>query len=1053
MPADSLSQIVEMQRAVAEAGLDLERVMGVIAARAPLLTGAHGSTVELVEGTDSVVRAGCCDGAGTEGVRLRLASSLSGQAVRTGRAQRCDDAETDEVVSQAAARVLGARSLLVVPLSAGGEVVGVLKVFSREPAAFTAAQVHTLEIMAAHLGAAIQGAWQYRELQTERSRLSALLEQAPAFIATLQGPEHVFERANARYYALVGQRDLLGRPAREALPELEGQPYFGLLDEVYRTGRPYVGREMPIAVQRGADGAEERFVDFVFQPVREADGTVSGVFVHGVDVTEPVRDRLRVEHLAAERAVILSQIGDGVMMADREGRVVYVNEPAARLCGPCDDAEHGYGLHHLDGTPMALHEVPLTRAAVDGVSVTDELVRVRREGADDRIVEATARPIASEHGERLGAVLTLRDVTERLRAETELRESRARLQRMAGNVPGMMFQVAMHPDGTWTWPFVGAGSRLIYECAPERLHANPALPFESVHPEDAEDMRRSIARSAETLEPWDWHGRVVVPSGVKWIHGASRPQRLDDGTVVWDGLLIDISDRQRAADEIRFQAHLLDSVQEAVIATDLKGTVLFWNRFAEKLYGWTAAEALGRDVLDLIPAEGARDDAAAVMQQLQAGGTWSGELRMRRKDGTRFPAHVTDAPIRDAAGRVVGLVGASSDLTDRKRLEEQLLQSQKMEAVGRLAGGVAHDFNNLLTVIQGGADLMLMEMDDAHALREDTLEIRRAAVRAAGLTRQLLAFSRRQVLQPRVMDLNATVRDLESMLRRLIGEDVEVAADLAPELRPVRADPGQVEQVIMNLAVNARDAMPRGGTITLATRDVVLTHAQARGGRFSIPAGRYVCVSVADTGTGIAAEHLPHVFEPFFTTKEVGKGTGLGLSTAYGIVRQSGGYVWAESAPGAGTTFRVYLPALEREPVAEPEGEAASAPVPYRGRATVLVVEDEEGVRRVAHRILEGAGYRVLLAESGEDALAVLEAHGEPVDLVLSDVVMPGMGGPELVHRLTTGTRVAPRVLYMSGHTHDALAHRGPLGAATALIEKPFPHDLLLRRVREALEG
>ena len=386
---------------------------------------------------------------------------------------------------------------------------------------------------------------------------------------------------------------------------------------------------------------------------------------------------------------------------------------------------------------------------------------------------------------------------------------------------------------------------------------------------------------------------------------------------------------------------------------------------------------------------------------------------------------------------------------DRDKLEEQLRHSQKMEAIGSLAGGVAHDFNNLLSVILSYTGFALSGLREGDPLRDDLLEVSKAGQRAVALTRQLLAFGRKQVLEPRVVDLNQICLDLEKMLRRLIGEDIELKQVLLPGLGPVQADPGQLEQVIMNLAVNARDAMPRGGRLTFETSNVVLDEAWAAA-HADGEAGQYVQLAITDTGSGMDLATQQRVFEPFFTTKEKGKGTGLGLSMVYGIVHQSGGSVTLSSELGRGTTFRVYLPRLTDVrltplPSLPPTGPAV-------GHETVLLVEDEDGVRRAAARMLRSAGYEVLLAAHGGEALLTCEQRAGDIHLLLTDVVMPQMGGQQLAHRLT---REWPsiKVLYMSGYTDDAIVHHGVLEPGTHFLVKPFDRATLLRKVRDTLDS
>jgi signal transduction histidine kinase/CheY-like chemotaxis protein len=391
-------------------------------------------------------------------------------------------------------------------------------------------------------------------------------------------------------------------------------------------------------------------------------------------------------------------------------------------------------------------------------------------------------------------------------------------------------------------------------------------------------------------------------------------------------------------------------------------------------------------------------------------------------------------------------VAVFENITERRKLEEQLRQSQKMEAVGRLAGGIAHDFNNLLTVINGYGELLHHRIGKNSALRKDVEEIRRAGDRAALLTRQLLAFSRRQVLQPKMLDLNELVANMEKMLRRLIGEDVELRAVLGPELGIVKADPGQIEQVIVNLVVNARDAMPGGGRLILETGNVFLDEKISSKHPYEA-VGPHVFLAVSDTGVGMSEETQAHLFEPFFTTKEKGKGTGLGLSTVYGIVKQSQGYIHVHSEVGKGTTVRIFLPRADGE-VETLSPVLSSVP---QGNETVLVVEDEGSVRELVERVLSGKGYRVLPASEGSEGLRIAGGHQEPINLLITDVVMPGMGGCELANRLEAA-RPGMKVLFMSGYSEKTIHHQGAMEGGPAFLQKPFTSDALLRKVRETLD-
>jgi two-component system cell cycle sensor histidine kinase/response regulator CckA len=425
------------------------------------------------------------------------------------------------------------------------------------------------------------------------------------------------------------------------------------------------------------------------------------------------------------------------------------------------------------------------------------------------------------------------------------------------------------------------------------------------------------------------------------------------------------------------------------------------------------------------------------------------EATWKRKDGSLLNVQLSVRAVRNAARQVEYYETFVRDVTEQRRLQQQLVQAQKMEAVGRLAGGIAHDFNNLLTVITSYSDLLLEDLSPDDPKRDDVEQVRKAADGAASLTRQLLAFSRQQVLEPRVVDLNVVVDGLRKILQRVIGEDVEFATTLAPDLRAVKADVGQLEQVLMNLAVNARDAMPTGGKLTIETANVELdtdypqTHHQAT-------AGHFVMLAVTDTGVGMDEATKARIFEPFFTTKGVGKGTGLGLATVYGIVKQSGGFVWVYSEPGHGTSFKIYLPRVE-EPVDRGTASPAAAGVP-RGTETVLVVEDAAAVRAVTRQVLERQGYTILEAPNGEAALERAATHHGPIHLLLTDVVMPVLSGRQLAERLAQ-LRPETRVLYTSGYTDDSIVRHGILESGIAYLQKPFTPDSLARKVRAVLDG
>jgi signal transduction histidine kinase/CheY-like chemotaxis protein len=423
------------------------------------------------------------------------------------------------------------------------------------------------------------------------------------------------------------------------------------------------------------------------------------------------------------------------------------------------------------------------------------------------------------------------------------------------------------------------------------------------------------------------------------------------------------------------------------------------------------------------------------------------DLVAQRKDGSAIPVEISIGPLATREGALV--TAAIRDITERKQLEQQFRQSQKMEAVGQLAGGIAHDFNNLLTVINGHSEMALQLLKADDPLHSNLEQIKEAGDRAASLTRQLLAFSRKQILEPKVLDLNAIVTNLDKMLQRLIGEGIALQTALAPALGRVKADSGQIEQVLINLAVNARDAMPQGGRLTIEAANVELDgHYAAQ--HVAVQPGPYVMLAVSDTGCGMDAETQARIFEPFFTTKGQGKGTGLGLSTVHGIVKQSGGYIWVYSEPGRGTTFKIYLPRVDAQAEAlEPHSPRQES---LQGTETILLVEDEERVRRLARTILAGHGYSVLEAPNGAEALRISEQHSGAIHLLVTDVAMPGMSGREVVARLAPA-HPSMKVLYMSGYTDNAIVHHGVLMPGIAFVQKPFTPNGLARKVREVLDA
>ncbi len=759
-------------------------------------------------------------------------------------------------------------------------------------------------------------------------------------------------------------------------------------------------------------------------------------------------------HLAQLRAIV-SSISDGLVVADTEGNLLDWNPAALRMHGYATVEEvrrnlatfaDTFVLSVPGGPLLPLSQWPLSRV-LRGEMLSNYELRVRRtDTTRERIISYSGTRIPDPTGGPDLAVLTLRDVTDQRRAEADLRASEG------------LFRGAFEDTSVATVitdldnRFVrvnAAFARLFGYSREEMLERSMA---DITHPGD---LAESLARR-EALFRGESHftqqKRYVHRDGhVLWCVTNVSLVRDDAGRPrLYVGQVQDITAQKQAETELRASEGRLraffDATTVAMVEVSPDARYLRANAAFYRMFGYSPEELPGLTVADVVYPED-RDAVLAQYGRVGQGETTSYEAdrRYRRKDGSSLWARVSVVAARDEVGRPKLVTAVVVDMTERKKLEEQFRQAQKMEAVGRLAGGVAHDFNNLLTVINGYGQMLLDQLPSGDPARELVREMTGAGERAAGLTAQLLAFSRRTIVEPKVLDLNEVVSQSASLLRRLIGEDITLATALAPDLKRVKADPTQVEQVILNLAVNAKDAMPKGGKLTIETRRMRLREAD-KVAYPDLSPGEYVQLAVSDTGTGMSDEVKTRLFEPFFTTKEPGKGTGLGLAVVHGAVKQSGGRVDVYSELGIGTTFKILLPAA----VGATGPRSQSVQIAPTGAETVLLVEDEPAVRKFGRLALETQGYTVLEAVGGEDALRVAGRSG-PIHLLITDVVMPRMGGREVAEALRA-RHAGLKVLYVSGYTDDAVVRHGIVEATDAFLQKPFTPLALARKVRAVLD-
>ena len=730
------------------------------------------------------------------------------------------------------------------------------------------------------------------------------------------------------------------------------------------------------------------------------------------------------------------------------GNILTWNAGAERIKGYTADeiiGEHFSIFYTAEDRQEAKPDKELEVAATEG-RYEVEGWRVRKDGSKVWANMATTA-LRDGAGALTGYARITHDLSERKRAEEELRRSENRLRSIIQATAVVVWSVdpagAMHHCSPPWHEFTGFSE--------EEVRGMGWV--KAVHPDDRERAEAVWERCLATLEDYQIEYRVQKANGqIVQLAVRGIPLRDEQGRVrEWTGVCTDITDRMQREQTLLLRDRAIQAVSQGILITDPNqpdNPIIYASPGVERMTGYRAEEMVGRNCRFM---QGAKTDparVAEVREAIRAGRECSVEFLNYRKDGTPYWNALSVNPERDEQGRLLHFVGVQADVTGRRQLEDQLRQSQKMESVGQLAGGIAHDFNNLLTVISGYSEILLMSLPSNDPQRESIRQISEAGERAAGLTRQLLIFSRQAVVDLQVLDINGIVKDTEKLLRRMIGEDIVMTAVLDPRLSRVRADSGHIGQVLMNLCVNARDAMPEGGKLTIQTKNVELdapyvnTHVE-------VQPGRYILLTVSDTGTGMTPEVNRRIFEPFFTTKDVGKGTGLGLSVVHGIVKQNNGYIGVYSELGIGTTFKVYLPVVADE-VATPVDKRDPMRV-GRGTETVLVVEDEDSVREIALLAFRTQGYTVLSAANGKEAMRVVDNHTGSIDLLVTDVVMPEMNGRQLAEALRPRLPEM-KVLYLSGYTDDAVVRHGILQAQVAFLQKPYTPMTLLRKVRQVLD-
>jgi PAS domain S-box-containing protein len=868
---------------------------------------------------------------------------------------------------------------------------------------------------------------------TQLEELNTALEMAHAMLRTPDGVITYWSRGAVTMYGWPPE-EAIGRRSHDLLKTEFSEPLEKIQERLIKRGN----WEGELRHHRRDGSTVVTASHWSLQ--RDQQGRPSAVVEVNNDITALRQAEEAVRENEAQFRTLANAIPQLCWMANADGWVFWYNQRWYEYTGTRPEQMEGWGWQSAHDPEKLAKVLEHWKASLATGEPFDMVFPLR--GADGVFHPFLTRvvPIRDSDGKVTRWFGTNTDISVLRKTEEALRDSEERL-RLAQQVTRI---------GTFEWNVQTGVNHwtpeleAIYGLPPGGFAGTQRAWEELVHLADRPEVVRRVEQALETGS-FEAEWRVILPNGaVRWLFGRAWLFKNDSGeSLRLIGVNIDITERKLAEEALQQKTELVNYSHDAIITADKNRVIVTWNKGSEEIYGWTEAEALKNVMHRLLHTE-SPISIADIDQKLSRDGRWDGELVHTRRDGKQIIVESRQILRRDAAGVVIGVLEINRDISDRKRLEDQFRQAQKLEGIGRLAGGVAHDFNNLLTVISGYAQMVLEDLAVQHPSREPLIEISKAAARASGLTRQLLIFSRRQVSEPRNIILNDLVRDFEKMLRRLIGEDINLVLSLDSRDDVIRADAGQIEQVILNLTVNARDAMPKGGTLSIETSSLLADEEFAHK-HLSVRPGLYVVLMVSDTGVGMSPEVKAHLFEPFFTTKEAGKGTGLGLSTVYGIVKQSEGSIWVYSEPGRGTTFRILFPAVEAE------GEPAR-PAPLKvqfGSDTILLAEDELGVRDFVRQILERHGYTVLEASNGREALEFARKYAGPIHIVIADVVMPEMGGAELASQFGAERPGIP-VLLMSGYT-DQIGRSDEMGAG--YLQKPFTSASLLAQVRAALDA